>query len=338
MAEDNTQDMAMEDILSSIKNILEQDEALQSFAEPVAELVTEVKETVVEVPAEVEPIFDEQAEVNIDDILDLSPDMQVEEPVLEALPEPQEINLDAELDRVEPSAFEEAVSFEIADDKEEVVLDHNAESGVKLGWEDFESDPFDSQERTPSADEIIQDVAVEEEKPQVFFEPEPELEPVVETFEPEPEVIAEPVAEPAFEPVVEVYEPEPEPVKEEQPVATADDATDISANIISNFTKMFAHAEIKAAVTEPAAASFSAVNLVGDGTKTIEEVVAQVIKNIIGAEVAQNWHTGADYDTFAKQVISEQANAWLDENLPKIVESIVKKEIERVMAKVGNNQ
>lgn len=69
---------------------------------------------------------------------------------------------------------------------------------------------------------------------------------------------------------------------------------------------------------------------------TIEDVVARVIRSIIGDEVAENWRKSADYDTLAREEIKAQTEKWLNKNLPGLVEKIVKQEIERVMAKVGS--
>ena len=38
----------------------------------------------------------------------------------------------------------------------------------------------------------------------------------------------------------------------------------------------------------------------------------------------------------AREAVAAQTQAWLDANLPAIVEAVVSKEIERVMAKVGS--
>lgn len=316
MAEDNNQDMAMEDILSSIKNILEEDEAGKAAAPVQAE----------------EPLIDEQAEVNVDDILELSPDMRADEPPApDAAPAAaEEIDLEAELDDIPAAALTEEPHFEIADS--EADEKQGVQSNVNLGWEDFESDPFDADDKAVAAeDEAEAELASPE--PAVAELPEEvsavEAEPVVEN---EPVVEAEPVVKP--EPVVE---PAPRTPAEAKPAA---DAVDVSASIISNFTKMFSQAESQSRPEPEAAAVLPSepVTVIGDGAKTIEDVISDVIRRIIGAEVEKNWRGQADYDTYAREVIAAQTKDWLDANLPAVVETIVKQEIERVMAKVGNTQ
>ena len=324
MADENNQDMSMEDILSSIKNILEED---QSSAQP-------------ELEPEPKPSADE-------DVLDLTADMR--------LPQAEEtIDLDAELDGMKvpelSSATEAPAELTAAPEAEP-----EEPRGVSVGWEDFESDPFyeepaeqPTEERVPAAEVAAEEAELSEPEPTAENEPELESEPTAEIVEPESETITpepepivepEPVSEP--EPVIEPG-PEPEPVVETtvEPVAEAkaDSAVDVSANIISNFAKMFSKEEpAPEPVAQPVALSEPIIAL-GDGGKTIEEVVASVIRQIIGEEVSAHWREGVDYNSLAREEIASQTKQWLDNNLPTIVEKIVKQEIERVMAKVGNNQ
>lgn len=330
MADENNQDMSMEDILSSIKNILEED---QSSAQP-------------ELEPEPKPAADE-------DVLDLTADMR--------LPQAEEtIDLDAELDGMKvpelSSATEAPAELTAAPEAEP-----EEPRGVSVGWEDFESDPFyeepaeqPTEESVPAAEVVAEEAELSEPEPIAENEPELESEPTAEIVEPEPETItpepelivepepiveSEPVSEP--EPVIEP-EPEPEPVVETtvEPVAEAkaDSAVDVSANIISNFAKMFSKEDpAPEPVAQPVASSEPIIAL-GDGGKTIEEVVASVIRQIIGEEVSAHWREGVDYNSLAREEIASQTKQWLDNNLPTIVEKIVKQEIERVMAKVGNNQ
>ena len=117
-----------------------------------------------------------------------------------------------------------------------------------------------------------------------------------------------------------------------------DDAADVSANIISNFAKMFAEKKeniVAAETAAPAVADFSAVKFLGEGAKTIEQVVENVIREIISSTVSAELAANVDIIAFAKEEIEAQTKEWLDANLPAVVENTVQKEIERVMAKVG---
>ena len=113
---------------------------------------------------------------------------------------------------------------------------------------------------------------------------------------------------------------------------------DASANIINNFAKLFAETSKEEKVEDKKQATFvetSSITELGDGTKTIENVVENVIKQIVSASVSEKMVADYDLTEFAKQEIKLQTKKWLDENLSNIVETTVQKEIEKVMAKVG---
>lgn len=351
MAEDN-QDMEMEDILSSIKNILEEDEQKQALAvHPAAEV--DVLDDVLNASSEV------------DDILELSPEMRIPE---ETQPE--------------PPASAEIASDPIAEITAEPAIDpfsvnqmseSDNTSGFKIGVEDFESDSVFEADYQESTSEIIPEpvaeVPAEAEELTVIpeenavqdsiYEVEAEPEEVVEaeitaeperTFEqpaaePEIELEAEPEAEeivetqPAVEPEqIPVYEPQQETVvvetaSEEKKPAETEDAVDVSANIISNFAKMFSHEEPAAAIVETPVPVISAP---GNTDKTLEEFVLEAITKVIGKEISSQWNNGAEFKAFAEAEIIRQTKEWLNDNLPLLVEKVVKQEIERVIAKVGS--
>lgn len=186
-----------------------------------------------------------------------------------------------------------------------------------------------------------------EHHPQAFMDASEvaEPEPAFETSLSEEPVAAEVETLPEPEPVAEEQEIVSEPVIEEpaaaEPAAESKggSAVDVSASIISNFAKMFTREHKKEDVPEvPEESDAEQVTALGNGGKTIEGVVADVIRGIIGKEVSENWRRGADYDAYAREEICRQTNQWLNANLPAIVERTVKQEIERVMAKVGSEQ
>jgi len=316
MAEDNNEDLSMEDILSSIKNILAEGDAASSQPEPTSNTSSN------EVPvADVaEPVItpDESATETTagedDDIFDLSPDMRVED----IIPSTSDINLDEELDGVSTTVAD--LSF----------------AEPSLGMTDDNSDPFDTLEddRTGQLSALA-----EEETPAENILPAVEPENIVVAEEqPAPAMVAAPVPEvqePAVEiqkPAVEVQEQVAEVQKEEA------NAIDASASIISNFAKMFAKEEKQAPQTAAVELPREPVKDMGNISRTLEDMIHDVIRNIIGDEVAANWKNGLNYDLLAKEEISRQTRLWLEANLPAIVEKTVKEEIERVMAKVGTNQ
>ena len=116
------------------------------------------------------------------------------------------------------------------------------------------------------------------------------------------------------------------------------DATDVSADIINNFAKMFA----EKAQEQPQEQAENKkdelpveVTSLGNGNKTIEQVVEGVIQGIVASSVNAEMTKNVDIVSYAQKEIREQTQAWLEANLPAIVEAAVQKEIERVMAKVG---
>ena len=160
--------------------------------------------------------------------------------------------------------------------------------------------------------------------------------------------VAEAVKEPkvidaAFEevtPAAEVAAPEPEiapekTVSETTPAEKSkpEDPIDVSAGIISNFAKMFSHEEPAAAIVETPVPVISAP---GNTDKTLEEFVLEAITKVIGKEISSQWNNGAEFKAFAEAEIIRQTKEWLNDNLPLLVEKVVKQEIERVIAKVGS--
>lgn len=355
MADDNNQELAMEDILSSIKNILEEDEASHS---PAASETSS--------PAE-QPATGETSE----EILELSPEMRVREDEA-ALPEAGNETLAEPETVTETAAAEEEKPEEVDLD---ALLDEPQQEGdvvgsllQSVGTEDLDSDPFYAEtENLPEieTEEIPEAEAEIVEVPEVFTGPEEAAEqpPAEEVAEMTTEELPEEETVESFETadaqaeVSDLPEPQAEQIPEvssepeeetqtridetpaEEPVAAADDAVDVSASIISNFAKMFSN-ENAAAEVQPQENALPAepVSRIGNGAQTIEDVVAGVIRSIIGEEVSQNWRQGADYDALARDEIVRQTKAWLDNNLPQVVEAVVKQEIERVMAKAGAHQ
>lgn len=349
MAEDKEQDLSMEDILSSIKNILSEDE--QGKEVPAA---TPQPEPVAEAAA-VSPEPEEE-------ILELSPAMRITDDNADT-----GINLDAELDGLpsDGSVFtlqEDSENTETSEVPELPVAETANEPETFAAEEVISSDEPEMQEEgepLSPAHESVELESVEEvydDNSDPFYE-EPEVERHPQAFIDVPE-IAEPEAAfeatPSEEPVVADVEtlPEPEPLAAEQPEIVSEPviektaaeskggtAVDVSASIISNFAKMFTREHKKEETLEvPAESDAQPVTALGNGDKTIEGVVADVIRSIIGKEVSENWRRGADYDAYAREEICRQTNQWLNANLPAIVERAVKQEIERVMAKVGSEQ
>lgn len=137
------------------------------------------------------------------------------------------------------------------------------------------------------------------------------------------------------EQIVEI--PVEEDVTIEENGKEKEDATDVSADIINNFAKMFAEQaqEHSEKTEEPTPEISTAVSGMGNANKTIEQVVEGVIQGIVASSVNAEMAKNVDIVAYAQKEIHAQTRAWLEANLPAIVEATVQKEIERVMAKVG---
>ena len=187
---------------------------------------------------------------------------------------------------------------------------------------------------------------MEEPAPIIASEPiiEPEsvsTEAVIE--ESEPVIIPEPIIEPEPVSESEVVVEEPESVIEQAQVAVSELAiepesvtevkqSDVSEGIISNFAKMFAHEEENHEVPSPV----DHITTVGDASKSLEEFVREAVIKVVGEEIKKQWNDGADYQSFAEAEIKRQTEEWINNNLPTMVETIIKQEITRVIAKVGS--
>lgn len=111
------------------------------------------------------------------------------------------------------------------------------------------------------------------------------------------------------------------------------DAADVSANIINNFAKLFA--EKKAAQTETMTEPEPEVMTPSvEPVKNSSQSIAELVREAVVKQVTQQMDV--NFETYAKEAVAAQTQAWLDANLPAIVEAVVAKEIERVMAKVGS--
>ena len=377
MAEDN-QNTEMEDILSSIKNILEEDEKKHSTAAMTDNSDVDI----------VNDVINSSSEGG--DILELSPDMRIEEKKDDTL-----ISNDGEtadlvsevinekaadpLDSVDISTTDDNPFFYAPDSKpQDSTEDINLSiKGLDIGSEDFEADSFfdDSEhpqgdiqvEAAPQEDIVLPEVEAAPQEEVVLPEveaapqeevvlPEVEAAPQEEVVLPEveatpqeevvlPEVEAAPQEEIALPEVEETTMPnlqndisEAAPSVEAESETPDTEAVDASANIISNFAKMFSHGGISEKpqpVVEPVVATITAP---GNTSTTLEEFVLSAITKVIGQEISKQWNDGADFKTFAEAEVIRQTKDWINSNLPNLVEKVVKQEIERVMAKVGSKQ
>ena len=380
MAEDTEEmeELSMEDILSSIKDILMEDSAEQHKEEaaPVADNVPQ------SAPEISEPTMDD----TVDDVLNLSPSMIVEanmsttaaqsETETEEGADPLEFDLEQDIgalsaeiapSNVETEVIEEPMDLSAAiasvdsniaqsDELSDVVF---AEPVVDINAEPIFS--AEDEELHQNFDEISLDNLVDDETLGAILntnsedvkitEPEELLEPtdnvygniITDTVEEaevaEKEIIGvsapENIIEVASAPLVDKQIQETDKAEE----SIANDPIDVSADIISNFAKMFAEQQKKKEpdvtqeeLKEQLTAQTMAEIELGDGSLTIEAIVRDVVTGIIEKNLAHDF----DFSAVASAEIARQTKEWLNANLAKIVETAVKKEIERVMAKVSS--
>ncbi len=109
------------------------------------------------------------------------------------------------------------------------------------------------------------------------------------------------------------------------------DAADVSANIINNFAKLFAEKKNAQAevMPEPETTVLQTASV-----RNSSQSIAELVREAVVKQVTQQMDV--NFETYAKEAVAAQTQAWLDANLPAIVEAVVAKEIERVMAKVGS--
>lgn len=377
MAEEKQDDLSMEDILSSIKNILTEDNALPT--EIPTPVVEEKKVEARPLAAEViEPMaavdVDEFEAETDDDVFQLSKSMIIDETDpfniinkdekssldFDALDLSADFNIDdlqlPNFDDIEEKTNQEekqaSVSAPVLDEDINSLLDGNM---------DIDADPFDIEHEVSDNEDIFNVESEPEAKPVFNTEPiiDVEAEPIYELESPmiiEDNFINETVNENPYQDAtpqsfvdeetieeISVYTPEfeePE-ARDIEPTNNNIDAVDVSANIINNFAKMFAqnHEEKPEPKVEAPKVELKKTipNLpIGSASLTIEDMVKDVIHSVVGEWIKDNLNQDISVKEIANKEVAKQTQTWLNDNLPAMVEAIVKKEIERVMAKVGS--
>ena len=377
------EDLSVEDILSSIKDILmednaEQQKTVQEDTENASE--EEEKEDTIATPEE-----------TADDVLTLSPSMIVE-PSL-STPElneeekkdnsdPLDIDFEREfnalsaepdLDEVEvkdnghsASVDEEPVELEeVSEKKDEEIEQTPAFRELNdIRPADVDAEPIFSAEDDISQQDDFSDISLDnlvddatlnailDNQPEDPIKPEDFVEPTDNVYENavfeenvsiEPEANKEQIKIEPEEPkenISQPQEPEMQVAKTESFEEEAiEDTADVSAGIISNFAKMFAEQqkqkqepenkeEAEAKLKEQVLSQID----MGDGSLSIEVLVRDVINAIVEKHLSKDY----DFSAVAAAEIARQTKNWLNAHLPEIVEAEVKKEIERVMAKVSS--
>lgn len=375
MAEDTEgkeEELSMEDILSSIKDILTEDNAEQHKTAQKEEQKAQTTDAETPEPAPVEAV---------DDVLTLSPAMIVEPNISTADTQPKagaeegadplDLDFEHEFDdlSVEPvSGNDEAEHSEAIDEEpvdlseiaaaEDIEIEKSSElpdlnfndTSVDVNAEPIFSEEDDASHQenfTAPADDLSLDNLVDDDTLNAILNAAPDEaeQPVVpaeeELVEPTDNVYDNAVAEAVKEP--EVIDADFVETADEPEAAEAEkgpeDPIDVSAGIISNFAKMFAEQQKqkeapadKESIKEKLTAQTMSEIELGDGSLTIEAIVRDVVTGIVEKNLSKDF----DFSAVASAEITRQTKEWLNAHLPEIVEAAVKKEIERVMAKVSS--
>lgn len=345
MAEETQENMSMDDILSSIKNILSGDAENKTPAgADVAPSIQEVPPMNIEVPdtSSVDLALDDAD----DGVLDLTADMRVTTPVISSAPEvslPQEnidINIGEELSAVssEMPVPDVTIDIPVAQPTQEVEpVDLSAELSAvneplelssaqsvaplsSIPVEDVVPDPIYS----PEEDNVAQSLYSQADD---IIHEESVVSPVVSDFNIE--------TIPASEDSDPVYMEQEDTMVDslstsEEPET---DATDVSAQIINNFAKIFAGAQEPVETSTP---KISSQTKLGPDA-TIYDMVQMSIRDMLSPDMVKDIVSETDIKSYASEQVALQVKAWLNHNLPTMVETIVKKEIERVMVKAGKS-
>ncbi len=294
--------------------------------EPVSVFEPEVSPMAIQAPLASEVLAEEEPEVSFDDIASLSSLIEAPESAVIPAEEPQpaippldfdlpEIDVDADpifepestaAPEMDPSQLMESLT--VAEDvlpqeqetvQEESVIDDDTLNEIL----DFHAQVEETKPLQAKPEEVFVAVA------------EPDLP--AETANINQEVLAEPM----------IAASEPQELQTEI-AETPQDSADVSANIINNFAKLFAEKKAAEAIVTPVAEAPQ------EAVKTASPSISELVREAVVKQVTQQMDV--NFESYAREAVAAQTQAWLDANLPAIVEAVVSKEIERVMAKVGS--
>ncbi len=302
MAEEKQEDMSMDEILSSIKDILS-DGAETPVTTPTENAIPEVDIPVMNIDVSDTASVDLELDDTDDGILDLTADMRVSSFDVEPVVEPEHISVGENVD-IDLNNELSDISIDVPDSPRTV---NNDDLIIE---EDISSDPIYSPEEDDlsrplyhTTDDIIDDM--------------PEVSPAASDF------AVETLSEPEDYTISNI----PEPTENEV------DTADVSASIINNFAKIFAGSQ---EVKTPEPQKVSADVKLGNDL-TLSDMVKLTIRDMIAENMIKNIVSETDIKSLVSEEASSQVKSWLNSNLPSMVEAIVKKEIERVMVKAGKN-
>jgi hypothetical protein len=300
--ENNKENTEVEDILSSIKNILEevkQDPIVEKKELPSDDALAD--DDIIELSADMrivqEEISDNKEELSDNnDLLKIS-DIKIDDDnvQLDDLINDGDANSDNVLSELlnEVEQQEEPINHEIINEdnitEQKEIIDNEIQNLI------VDSNPIADTLPEIQNDFIEEDTRVENQN-------SVELESADDKFE-------------TSEEVCEVLDN-----KEEK--------LDASANIISNFAKIFAK-ENKDNVVDKK----PVIEGLGNGSKTLESFVSDAIVKVIGDEILKHWDEGKNFESIVKMEIEKQVKEWINNNFTQTVEKIIKEELEKMIEK-----
>lgn len=349
MAEETQEKMSMDDILSSIKNIL------SNGAENKTTASTDISLSETDVSSINSDVSDSSSvDLALDDtddgVLDLTADMRVSTPidatsdaVKSAVDIPQEsadINIGEELSAVSsempvPDVSIDAPTTQTIVEPEPVDLSAELSSVSRplelsepvsvspltsIPADDGASDPIYS----PEEDNVSQPLYNQADN---LINETPDVSPAISDFNIETIPVSSDT-DPVFIAQEDIIDDNISTSEEPE-----SDAADVSAQIINNFAKIFAGTQEP---TEAPAPKISSQAKLGPDA-TIYDMVQMSIRNMLSPDMVKDIVSEADIKSYASEQVALQVKTWLNHNLPTMVEAIVKKEIERVMVKAGKN-
>ena len=193
--------------------------------------------------------------------------------------------------------------------------------------------PPPAPEPEPEPVEDLPPIVMPEPEPEPMFEPEPEPEPM---FEPEPEPEPEPMFEPEPEPLM-AFEPEDDVLEltddmlldTPKPAFDAEDLAAITAELEDEPPPPIRH---RAAPLPPIEDPYMAEDRSRDGSNAF----GQLIKAVVRDRAILLGQGGLTLEELVREILRPILKDWLDENLPYMIERIVKQEIEKMVNRVDN--
>ena len=343
---ENQSEMSMEDILSSIKGILSENEAEQK-SESIQNIGAPAQ---AEEKAENDDVFDLSSSMIVDDIPDTShePTANLGLPEIEdsdsefwggddkskeddELPELPSI-ADSEIDINSKSEDNEIFSTDFAKEKEEEkdISDKSLDELTQLMGEENTDSVINKEIPENGVSPTSVDDILAQINEGVVSATEENFEPADMHMDEFSEILEE-----ETEKKFEISEPGeiPLPSQEEKKLQETEKPEDISEDIIDNFAEMFTSNTTPQKQVEEAKASTT----IGNSGKTMEEMVKEVIAESLRPVIKE---AISKMDEKILEVVraevAAQAKAWINNNLSKEVEQNFQDNGPRVTEKVGS--